>query len=69
MEFVKTTIAENPVVIFGKSYCPFCIKAVRFIGNVTEGKFLNIDLDKYVFGADFTLDARMVLKFRLLYMR
>ena len=48
MEFIKTTIAQNPVVIFGKSYCPFCIKAVRFISNVTKGKYLNIDLDKYV---------------------
>lgn len=45
MEFVKQTIAANPVVIFGKSYCPYCQKAIRFM-KFTGCHFLNIDLDK-----------------------
>ena len=45
MEFVKQTIAANPVVIFGKSYCPYCQKAIRFM-KLTGCHFLNIDLDK-----------------------
>ena len=45
MEFVKQTIAANPVVIFGKSYCPYCQKSIRFM-KFTGCHFLNIDLDK-----------------------
>ena len=45
MEFVKNTIASNPVVVFGKSYCPYCIKAVRYL-SLTGCKFENINLDK-----------------------
>lgn len=45
MEFVKQTIAANPVVIFGKSYCPYCQKAIHFM-KLTGCHFLNIDLDK-----------------------
>lgn len=25
--FVETTISSKPVVVFSKSYCPFCVKA------------------------------------------
>lgn len=50
MEFVKQTIAANPVVIFGKSYCPYCQKAIRFM-KLTGCHFLNIDLDKREDGA------------------
>lgn len=46
METVKNIITANPVVIFGKSYCPYCKKAIRYI-SMTGCKFLNIDLDTY----------------------
>lgn len=32
-EFVDSTIANNPVVIFSKTYCPYCIKA-KAVGGV-----------------------------------
>lgn len=48
MEFVKATIAANPVVVFGKSYCPYCKKALKYL-SLTGCNFLNIDLDKFFF--------------------
>lgn len=54
MEFVTKTIAENPVVIFGKSYCPFCHKAIKYI-TLTGCSFLNVDLDKYFLISSFSL--------------
>lgn len=50
MEFIKQTIAANPVVIFGKSYCPYCKKAVRIMERV-GCPFLNINLDTFVFAS------------------
>ena len=44
MEFVEKTISENPVVVFGKSYCPYCHKALRYLSQ-TNCHFINIDLD------------------------
>lgn len=49
MEFIKQTIAANPVVIFGKSYCPYCKKAIHIM-ELVGCPFLNINLDKWVFG-------------------
>lgn len=48
MEFVKNILAENPVVIFGKSYCPFCRKAIHYMSQA-ECNFVNIDLDQYLY--------------------
>ena len=50
MEFVKSTIAANPVVVFGKSYCPYCHKAVQYLSK-TGCHFLNINLDMRSDGA------------------
>ena len=50
MEFIKQTIAANPVVIFGKSYCPYCKKAVRIM-ELVGCPFLNINLDTLVFAS------------------
>lgn len=33
-EFVNSSIADNKVVVFSKSYCPFCAKAKSALGSV-----------------------------------
>lgn len=45
MDFVKSTIAAHPVVVFGKSYCPYCHKALRYLSQ-TGCHYLNINLDE-----------------------
>ena len=45
MDFVRSTIATHPVVVFGKSYCPYCHKAIRYLSQ-TGCHYLNINLDE-----------------------
>ena len=69
MEFVKNTIAQHPVVVFGKSYCPFCKKALNFLFKVNCTPF-NIDLDLYLTSSSIDLsclEETMELKFKVLY--
>ena len=54
MDFVKSTIAAHPVVVFGKSYCPYCHKAVRYLSQ-TGCHFLNINLDEQDFYCRLTV--------------
>eukprot|EP00208_Stichococcus_sp_RCC1054_P007835 CAMPEP_0206150676 /NCGR_PEP_ID=MMETSP1473-20131121/38418_1 /ASSEMBLY_ACC=CAM_ASM_001109 /TAXON_ID=1461547 /ORGANISM="Stichococcus sp, Strain RCC1054" /LENGTH=103 /DNA_ID=CAMNT_0053548187 /DNA_START=197 /DNA_END=508 /DNA_ORIENTATION=+ len=52
-EFVASTIKDNKVVIFSKSYCPFCHKAKRALGGVLDSsKITVIELDQRSDGDD-----------------
>lgn len=32
-KFVETTISSKPVVVFSKTYCPFCVKVKDLFNN------------------------------------
>ena len=53
MDFVRSTIATHPVVVFGKSYCPYCHKAIRYLSQ-TGCHYLNINLDEYYLYVEIT---------------
>lgn len=36
LEFIERTIAEHPVVIFSKSYCPYCTLVRSLFASVYE---------------------------------
>ncbi|GBG74465.1 hypothetical protein CBR_g18876 [Chara braunii] len=42
--FVKTTIASNPLVIFSKSYCPYCKRAKNVFKELKETPYV-VELD------------------------
>uniref|UniRef100_A0A0K8TNB9 Glutaredoxin-2, mitochondrial n=1 Tax=Tabanus bromius TaxID=304241 RepID=A0A0K8TNB9_TABBR len=44
-EFVKETISRDKVVIFSKSYCPYCVMAKEQFKKLDQS-FLAIELDK-----------------------
>lgn len=45
-KFVDETINSNPVVVFSKSYCPFCVKANNLLKSlVPENKLTVIQLE------------------------
>lgn len=51
-ELVASTIDQNKVVIFSKSYCPFCAKAKRALGSVLDSsKITVLELDQRDDGA------------------
>lgn len=46
-EIVDRAIAENAVMVFSKSYCPFCTKAKRALDSVMpKEKYTVMELDK-----------------------
>ncbi|KAK1926469.1 thioredoxin-like protein [Papiliotrema laurentii] len=43
-QLVDSTIAENNVVVFSKTYCPYCKKAKTILQNITDDvKVLELD--------------------------
>ncbi|OCF37514.1 glutaredoxin [Kwoniella heveanensis CBS 569] len=43
-QLVDKTIAENKVVVFSKSYCPYCKKAKNYLAEDTDDiKILELD--------------------------
>lgn len=45
-EFVDVTIRDNKVVMFSKTYCPFCTKAKNALKSAGLTKYLIIELDE-----------------------
>ncbi|GBF90226.1 hypothetical protein Rsub_03359 [Raphidocelis subcapitata] len=43
--FVKDTIKANKVVVFSKTYCPYCVKAKRALQQLTTN-FHVVELDQ-----------------------
>ncbi|KAG0647016.1 Glutaredoxin [Hyphodiscus hymeniophilus] len=41
----QTIIEENPVVVFSKSYCPYC-KATKSLLDQSGAKYFTIELDQ-----------------------
>ena len=41
----QSIIAENPVVVFSKSYCPYC-KATKTLLNEKGAKYFLMELDQ-----------------------
>ena len=37
---VKTIVASRPVVVFSKTYCPFCVKAKKAIAPLVDSDSL-----------------------------
>ncbi len=44
-EFVRKAIASYPIVIFSKTYCPYCTKAKKALQAV-GARFESIELDE-----------------------
>ena len=42
---VDTKIDENPVIVWSKSYCPFCVKAKAALDKM-DVKYLAIEIDR-----------------------
>lgn len=51
LDFVKKTVAENRLVIFSKSYCPYCRRAKSIFEAMKEKPFV-IELDERDDGDD-----------------
>eukprot|EP00288_Rhodomonas_lens_P002715 CAMPEP_0177727042 /NCGR_PEP_ID=MMETSP0484_2-20121128/20104_1 /TAXON_ID=354590 /ORGANISM="Rhodomonas lens, Strain RHODO" /LENGTH=166 /DNA_ID=CAMNT_0019239657 /DNA_START=29 /DNA_END=529 /DNA_ORIENTATION=- len=51
LELAKTQIEGNKVMIFSKSFCPFCVKAKKTLDNLGV-KYEVMELDKRDDGAD-----------------
>jgi len=54
-ELVDSTIAENKVAIFSKSYCPYCAKAKRLLSDypgVDKSEVKIIELDVHEQGGE-----------------
>ncbi|CAG8513486.1 4630_t:CDS:2, partial [Ambispora leptoticha] len=49
--FVEDTINENSVVLFTKSYCPYCREAVQTFKELNEG-YVEYQLDNMTNGSD-----------------
>jgi glutaredoxin 3 len=47
---IKRAIAENNIVIFGSSYCPFCLEVNRLFKSLGV-RYANFNLDKEKDGA------------------
>ncbi|CAM9603721.1 unnamed protein product [Discosporangium mesarthrocarpum] len=43
--FVKEMVAANPIMVFSKSYCPYCTKAKRALSAV-GAKYKVLELDQ-----------------------
>ncbi|XP_077485800.1 uncharacterized protein LOC144096785 isoform X2 [Amblyomma americanum] len=50
-DFIEQTLEKNPVVIFSKSYCPFCHKAKRVFDEL-QVPYLAVELDGRADGGD-----------------
>mmetsp|Transcript_36579 Transcript_36579/g.85508 ORF Transcript_36579/g.85508 Transcript_36579/m.85508 type:complete len:103 (-) Transcript_36579:232-540(-) len=44
--YIQDTISSNPVVVFSKTYCPFCTKAKRSLSNVGCTNYKLVELDQ-----------------------
>ncbi|KAH7443795.1 hypothetical protein KP509_02G051200 [Ceratopteris richardii] len=53
-DFVKRIIDENRIVIFSKSYCPYCKRAKSIFSQMEEEPFV-IELDQREDGSDIQL--------------
>ena len=51
-ERIKELILGNTVVIFSKSYCPFCVKAKALFAQLGAQQVCAIELDKDENGPD-----------------
>eukprot|EP01138_Halocafeteria_seosinensis_P013701 gb/GECG01013992.1/.p1 GENE.gb/GECG01013992.1/~~gb/GECG01013992.1/.p1 ORF type:complete len:149 (+),score=18.75 gb/GECG01013992.1/:1-447(+) len=51
-EFVQDVIEKHPVVIFSKSYCPFCRKTKATIAKYSHADPMILELDQSNHGAE-----------------
>uniref|UniRef100_A0A7S1B3V4 Glutaredoxin domain-containing protein n=2 Tax=Corethron hystrix TaxID=216773 RepID=A0A7S1B3V4_9STRA len=49
--YIQDTIGSNKVVVFSKTYCPFCTKAKRSLANVGCTNFKSVELDQMADGS------------------
>mmetsp|Transcript_22515 Transcript_22515/g.51552 ORF Transcript_22515/g.51552 Transcript_22515/m.51552 type:complete len:103 (-) Transcript_22515:374-682(-) len=49
--YIKAIIRSNPVVVFSKTYCPFCAKAKTSLANVGCMNFKRVELDEIADGS------------------
>lgn len=43
---VEDIIAKHAAVIFSKSYCPYCVKAIKTLTSIAEDSLFVIQLDQ-----------------------
>ena len=53
VEEVKLQVSSNKVVVYSKTYCPYCAKAKSALANAGLKDYLLIELDEMDDGAEF----------------
>ncbi len=46
--FVADALKSNKVVVFSKTYCPYCTKAKNALSSVIPGKFTAVEVSNAV---------------------
>ncbi|KAF9146309.1 hypothetical protein BGX30_001960 [Mortierella sp. GBA39] len=54
---IKTSIASNPVMIFSKSYCPYCLRVKDLFDDLAV-PYKALELDEHENGADIQADLK-----------
>lgn len=52
LDFVNATVQGAPVVVFSKTYCPYCTKAKRALASVGAKDYVLLELDEREDGAE-----------------
>ncbi|ORX92027.1 glutaredoxin [Basidiobolus meristosporus CBS 931.73] len=58
-EFIKNSIGENSVLIFSKSYCPYCARAKELFTNLKVA-YKAIELDECESGKEIQEELRVL---------
>lgn len=53
VEEVKLKVSSNKVVVYSKTYCPYCAKAKSALANAGLKDYVLIELDEMDDGAEF----------------
>lgn len=55
--FVASTIASNRIIMFSKTYCPYCVKAKAALASL-RADYATVELDRWVWDrAEHVIDC------------
>ncbi|KAF8936577.1 glutaredoxin [Dissophora ornata] len=56
---VRTSIAQNPVMIFSKSYCPYCLRVKDLFDDLSV-PYKALELDEHEYGSEIQQTLKMI---------
>ncbi|KAG9321248.1 hypothetical protein KVV02_003922 [Mortierella alpina] len=56
---VRTSIASNPVMIFSKSYCPYCLRVKDLFDDLSV-PYQALELDEHEYGDEIQLHLKKI---------